>query len=195
MAVAIVDAPAARCDETKDPSMMTVLSVSPPTTANEMLRNFKIAFDNELFLRDDFYRDENLRNFFAADRVAWSEVTRARTSGYVRSRLPISLFLIRGTIDAHWNVVPGAKRRADGTIDANVSADFVVQLFGNPMKVYDPSANDSWRHPTPLTEKTHPLGNLAVEYKFDRARSTASLNCRFNGNGTVNACSFGNAER
>ncbi|MHC4044671.1 hypothetical protein [Bradyrhizobium sp. 23AC] len=195
MAITLAQTPAARCAEINDPSGRTMVNVSPPTTANEVLRNFKIAFDNELFFRDDFYSEDNLERFFAADRISWNEVTPARTSGYIRSRLPISLFLIRGTIDAHWNVVPGAKKRTGGTIDTNVTADLFIQIFGKPAKTTDPYAEDSSSHPTPLAKKTHPLGNLAVEYKFNRPRSTASLNCRFNGDGTVNGCSFGSAEK
>src|SRR5690242_3718731 len=143
----------ARCAEMDSPSEKAMMNVSPPTTANEVLRNFKIAFDNELFLREDFYSEDNLKNFFSADRVSWNEVTPARTSGYIHSRLPISLYLIRGTIDAHWNVVPSAKRRADGTIDANVTADFIIELFGRPAKTTDPYAEDSSARPTPLTTK------------------------------------------
>jgi len=41
--------------------------------------------------------------------------------------------------------------------------------------------------------RTHELGNLAIEYKFERSMSAASLYCVVNGNGTINRCNFSNA--
>jgi hypothetical protein len=170
-------------------------TISPPTTTTDVLRNFKFALDNDLFLREDFYTEDSLKRFFAADKITWDEATPTRKSGYVDTQYSVLFFLVRGTIDEKWNVVPNGKKLASGTINTNASADMIVELFGPPKEIRDPYDPHNLSHPTPLMKKTHKFGNLAIEYKFDHSRSSASLTCIFNGNGSVKGCSFGNAEK
>lgn len=169
-------------------------NIGRPTTALEVLRNFKLALDNDLFLRDDFYTDENLGKFFAANQVSWIEATPARTFGNVYSQYA-AFFLIRGTIDDKGDVVANGKKRGGGAINVAITAEAIIELFGQPMKISNPYAADTAGHSTPLSKNTHKLGNLAIEYKFDRPNSTASVNCRFNGDGTLDSCGFESREK
>ena len=170
-------------------------TIERPTTTIQVLRNFKFALDNDLFLRDDFYTNENLGMFFAANKVSWYETTPVRASGFVYTQYSVGFWLIHGVMDEKGNVAADGKKRGWGTINAAVTADSIIALFGKPAKITDPYATDNWRHPTPLIEKTHELGNLTIEYKFDHPSATASLNCTFHGDGTVKGCGFDNAEK
>ena len=169
-------------------------TVNRPTTAIEAWRNLKFALDNDLFLRDDFYTDENLKKFFAATQISWQENLPTRTTGRLLSPY-LEIFLIRGTFDEKGNVDVNARRRGGGTIGTDATADLVIAVFGKPMKVTNPYAAEGPEHPTALMRKTHEFGNLSIEYHFDHARTTASLRCLFIGNGTVNVCGFGNKEK
>jgi hypothetical protein len=195
MALIIAQTQSARCAEPGGASEKLMATIERPTTTIQVLQNFKFALDNDLFLRDDFYTDENLGKFFAANKVFWYEMTPARTSGFVYTQYSVGFSLIHGVMDEKGNVIANGKKRGGGTINAAVTADSIIELFGKPMKITDPYATDNSRHPTPLIEKTHELGNLAIEYRFDRPSSTASLNCTFHGDGTVKGCGFGNSEK
>lgn len=169
-------------------------TIERPTTTIEVLRNFKFALDNDLFLRDEFYTDENLEKFFAASKISWDEVHPLRRIGRVSS-LHLDIFLFHGTVDAEGNEAVNGRKQGAGVINASLTADSVIEVFGKPMKVTNPYAAESTTHPSALMPKTHELGNLAIEYKFDRPRTTASLFCIFHGDGTVNRCNFGNTEK
>jgi hypothetical protein len=184
----------AECGEPSDFRAKLMARVNRPTTAIEAWRNLKFALDNDLFLRDDFYSDENLKKFFATAQISWRENLPTRTTGTLFSPY-FEIFLIRGTIDEKGNADVNARRRGGGTIGTDATADLVIAVFGKPMKVTNPYAAESPEHPTALTRKTHEFGNLSIEYSFDHARTTASLRCLFNGNGTVKACGFGNVEK
>jgi hypothetical protein len=190
----IIMVQSARCAERGGLWEKSTATIDRPTTAVEVWRNLKFALDNDLFLRDEFYTDENLRRFFAATQITWQENLPTRTSGRLFSPY-LDIFLIRGTFDEKGNDAANGKKRGGGTISADVTADLVIEVFGKPMKVTNPYAEEGPEHPSALMPKTHHLGNLSIEYSFDHQRTTASLSCRFNGDGTVKGCGFGNTEK
>jgi len=169
-------------------------TVNRPTTAIEAWRNLKFALDNDLFLREDFYTDENLKKFFAATQISWQENRPTRTTGLLLSPY-LEISLIYGTFDEQWKEDANGKRRGGGTVTTGVTADLITAVFGKPMKVTNPYAEERPPHFTPLIRKTHQLGNQLVEYHFDHARTAASLSFLFNGDGTVQGCGFDNAEK
>lgn len=169
-------------------------TVNRPTTAIEAWRNLKFALDNDLFLREDFYTDENLKKFFAATQISWQEKLPTRMTGTLFSPY-LEISLIRGTLDENWKEDANGKRRGGGGVTTNVTADLITAVFGKPMKVTNPYAAEGSEHPTAVSPKTHEFGNLSIEYSFDRPKTTASFRCRFNGGGTVWGCSFDNVEK
>lgn len=42
-----------------------------PVTLIDLFRNFKIAMDGDLLLRDDFYTEDNLKEFSGGERIIW----------------------------------------------------------------------------------------------------------------------------
>jgi hypothetical protein len=194
MVVMIAQPQPAGCAEPADFRGKSLTTVNRPTTAIEAWRNLKFALDNDLFLREDFYTDENLKKFFAATQISWRENLPTRTTGRLFSPY-LEIFLIRGTFDEKGNADVNARRRGGGTIGTDATADLVIAVFGKPMKVTNPYGAEAPEHPTALTPKTHEFGNLSIEYNFDHARTTASLRCLFTGSGTVWVCGFGNAEK
>jgi hypothetical protein len=194
MVLMIAQTQPVRCAEPSDFRGKLMATVNRPTTAMEAWRNLKFALDNDLFLREDFYADENLKKFFAATQISWEENRPMRTAGRLFSPY-LEISLIRGTLDEEWKEDANGKRRGGGGVDTDVTADLITAVFGKPMKVTNPYAAEGPEHPTALMRKTHEFGNLSIEYSFDHARTTASLRCLFIGNGTVNRCSFENAEK
>lgn len=194
MVLMIAQTQPAGCAEPSDFRGKLMATVNRPTTAIEAWRNLKFALDNGLFLRDDFYTDENLKTFFAATQISWQENLPTRTTGRLFSPY-MDIDLIRGTFDEKWKEDANGRRRGGGTIGTDVTADLITAVFGKPMKVTNPYAAEGPEHPTALMRKTHDLGNLSIEYHFDHARTTASVRCLFNGSGTVKGCGFDNAEK
>ena len=92
MALIIAQTQSARCAEPGGASEKLMATIERPTTTIQVLQNFKFALDNDLFLRDDFYTDENLGKFFAANKVFWYEMTPARTSGFVYTQYSVGFF-------------------------------------------------------------------------------------------------------
>src|SRR5689334_10465748 len=43
--------------------------ISRPKTPIDFVRNCKFIFDNDLLLKDEFFSEENLKNFFSLDEV------------------------------------------------------------------------------------------------------------------------------
>jgi hypothetical protein len=164
-------------------------------TPVEFLRNFKYALDNDLFLREGFYSDENLKKFFAATRISWIEKNLPeRQSGDIICQSSFGISLAFGTTGKRSD--PTARvRYGGGSLGAKLAADQVIELFGAPMKVTNPYAAESPAHPSALMRKTHELGNLSIEYRFERSTSTASFSCLMNGDGSINRCNFSNAEK
>jgi hypothetical protein len=194
MVLVIVQTQPAGCAEPSDFRGKSMTTVNRPTTAIEAWRNLKFALDNDLFLHDDFYTDENLKKFFAATQISWQENLPTRTTGFLLSPY-LEISLIRGTFDDEWKVDANGKRRGGGTVTTDVTADLITAVFGKPMKVTNPYAEERPPHFTPLMRKTHDLGNLSIEYHFNRTKTTASLSCLFNGDGTVTGCGFHSAEK
>lgn len=193
--LAVVEMVRSACAEPDSSKRELMKTVRQPATTIEVLRNFKFALDNDLLLREEFYADDNLSRFFAANKISWHEVTPTRTSGYVFTQHSVGFSLIHGAIDEDGNVVANAKKRVGGTINADVTADLIVELFGKPAEVTDPYAADNLQHPTAVLKKTHEFGNSAIEYRSDHRSATVSLRCIFHGDGTLKACGFGNAEK
>lgn len=53
-----------------------------PRNGAGLLRNLKLAYDQDLFVQAGFYTDENLKKFFAGTSVEWDK---PRSSAYVKS--------------------------------------------------------------------------------------------------------------
>jgi hypothetical protein len=187
--------PSALCAELGSQQEELMATIARPTTTLEVHRNLKFALDNDLFLRDDFYTDENLQKFFAADRISWHGGIPTHSFGNAFTRLSIDFSLIHGTIDAEGNPVANGRKHGGGTISTTLTADSVIEVFGKPIKITNPYAAEDPRHHSVVMQKTHGFGNLAIGYRFDRASTTASLYCIFNGDGTVKGCNFSNEEK
>ena len=185
-------AQSAQCEEIND-------SRKPPgaminVTPVEFLQNFKYALDNDLFLREEFYSDENLKRFFAATRISWVEKNLPeRQSGDIFGQSSFGISLVFGMAKSNGAVARG--RYGSGTLGGKLTADQVIELFGTPMKVTNPYAAEGPAHPSALMRKTHELGNLAIEYEFERPTSSASFTCLMNGDGSINRCNFRSAEK
>ncbi len=59
-------------------------SIQTPRAPIDIMRNLKIAIDDQLFLRRDFYTDETLTRFFGSSKIRWdlSNVDPIRLWGY-----------------------------------------------------------------------------------------------------------------
>src|SRR5262249_48050817 len=44
-------------------------SVKKPTTTLEILQNLKVVMDHDLLFREDFYTEDNLKQFFGGEKV------------------------------------------------------------------------------------------------------------------------------
>lgn len=171
-----------------------VAMVDRPATTIEVLRNLKFALEHDLFLHADFYADENLKKVFAATNISWDEVSPMRTSGRMFATFG-AFFLIRGKVDGQGREALDGKMYGSGIIAANWNAPAVIAAFGKPAKITNPYAAENPVHPTPVMPKTHELGNLAIEYRFESSKAVASFYCLFNGDGTVLRCNFGDREK
>jgi hypothetical protein len=181
-----------RCAESGGSGNSLLAAIDRPATAIEALRNLKFALDHDLFLRDDFYSDDNLRKFFAAGKISWEPLRPTLTTGTSPS---LDVFLFRGRFDEKGNFADNGRKRGGGNVGRGLNADMVIEVFGRPVNIANPYAAESPVHPTPVMPKTHALGNLLVEYGFDHPAATASFGCRFNGDGTVRSCAFYNTEK
>jgi hypothetical protein len=181
-----------RCADSGDSGNRLLATIDRPTTAIEALRNLKFALDHDLFLRDDFYSDDNLRKFFAAGKISWELFRPTLTTGTSPS---LDIYLMLGRFDEKGNFADNGRKRGGGNIDRNLTADLVIEVFGRPMRITNPYAAESPVHPTPVMPKTHALGNLFIEYSFDHPAATALFGCRFNGDGTVRSCAFYNTDK
>lgn len=60
------------CAQTNDSRAKQFYSkIVTPVTLIDLFRNFKIAMDGDLLLRDDFYTEDNLRRFSGGKRIVW----------------------------------------------------------------------------------------------------------------------------
>jgi hypothetical protein len=127
--IMLIIEPSALCAELGSQQEELMATIARPTTTLEVLRNFKFALDNDLFLRDDFYTDENLQKFFAADRISWHGGIPTHSFGNAFTRLSIDFSLIQGTIDAEGNPVANGRKHGGGTISTTLTADSVIEVF------------------------------------------------------------------
>ena len=95
-----------------------------PATVEQLLKNLKIAFDNDLFLQPGFYDDGNLSKFFAATKVTWGEPKRLVAWDPTTSARRIWISADNGVIE-HMTVYLGRSCNRDLKYEPQSKADVV----------------------------------------------------------------------
>jgi hypothetical protein len=173
--------------------------IKKPKTPLELLENTKLAIENDLLLREEFYLDEGLKLFFGGARIIWVLNRRTAKVGDVRElgdlfensrRYPgLGASFYREVFDENGNESESGKVRAhfvaDTGRDFRLTVEVVEIIFGAPNEITNSYSGVNLAHPEPLERKTHRLGNTRLSYIFNRPLSTTSAWFVINGDGTV----------
>jgi hypothetical protein len=148
----------------------SIPAVERPTTLEAVLRNIKYALDRGLFLREDFYQDEVLRQYFGGNRTRQSSGPFGIEDSVSEFGDMVEPLIVSG------HPVPGMSfsiQRQNGpngfaaAIDLNtpgktaVDFDVVEKIFGRgwrPAEPRLPSPHENYVRPT------RPHGNAEIVY-------------------------------
>ncbi|AMP15767.1 hypothetical protein CPter291_3532 [Collimonas pratensis] len=170
--------------------------VNKPTTQKQVLENMKFALDHDLLLREDFYSDENLKNFFDAKDVrryivgANHKDFRVQTNNFEKLFKPVEF---------DGNTYPGAQMAGGfaisetgelhGSINIDVSGveqaprelyfNDVENVFGKNWELI----NEVRLH-GPLPYATGPHGNETIRYTLDDTLIKRGIVVEFHRNGS-----------
>ena len=182
--------------------------VTRPSTPIELLQNIKIVMEHDLLSREDFYTDENLRQYFGWEKVRWGKNgprLKYGSSPMGPNVVPRAGNPYKDFDFQYQRIDKNAKQSDDGKVrgsvgmatghDIRLTAEVVQMVFGKDMVVSNPYANDNPRHPTLLMPKTHELGNLVIEYRFNNSIGRGFIGFVLNGDGTVNRFNLVDEER
>jgi hypothetical protein len=165
-------------------------SVNEPTDYEGLFRNFKVAVDEGLFVKREFFSDQTLSRFFGKGRIIWhqrgpnqfaGEITRLaqpreRDPSQPRSLLEDVVVTFRRTSDTN------------GAVEANVILDILTdaanrlsffdieRIFGERWTLYRNAAPNPHLDVVPATA---PHGNDSILYRIEHAGLVTELLLRF----------------
>jgi hypothetical protein len=167
-------------------------TVEKPTTSLQLLQNLKLALQNDLLLRRDFYAAESLTRFFGVEEASsgvgennpndiW---VRAKTFGYAVKSAKNDEYVFSGI-----SFSAGLKSKEVGK-----SSSFVVLAFGLGGPSFDdmekvfgkgwvPDKTAPLHGPPP--PPTAPHGNERLTYMLDDSAVERRLFIQFHGNGLI----------
>jgi hypothetical protein len=194
----VTNSPTARTKQIQEVLGMTM----KPVTPEELLKNIKLALENNLFLREDFYTEDNFRRVFGDYAYSWRDndaehkfvdmepTVQARPSSQGHPCLK------SGALSWGVNSVGGKARgwraRIVGSLlhadprCSSFSADLIESLFGKPTKVTAIFENN---RPPPhgrnvvFGPKTHPLGHSDIEFDLGDAAISKIISFEIRGDG------------
>jgi hypothetical protein len=153
-------------------------AVEKPTALEAVLRNLKFALDRGLLLRDDFYQDENLRQYFGGNQTRQKSIdsgTEGSVSGFGDMVEPL---VVSGHAVSGMSFFFRRVNGPDGVTAVIVLAtpgktalpvDVVEKVFGRGWRTAEP------RLPSPhenYIRPTRPHGNAEIVYSTsDDAKS------------------------
>jgi hypothetical protein len=175
--------------------------VQQPRKPLDFVRNCKIALENNLLLKDEFFSDEFLKRFFSGIQIRWywsrptSKLAVVHTvenpvkPSPQEEKTAIGAAEFRSTIvDKHNKENIAGLKRASASILCIYNPQFTVELiesvFGMPAEVMDPYATNT--HPTPLMSSTHAFGNKKLRYDLSSNDNEKHVSVVTNGDGTIN---------
>jgi|GEM_PF-5072662 len=180
------------CSSLRAPSVSEVISKSKqPETPKEVLQNIKIAIDNHLISKNEFYSEENLKNLFGGTYVTLStngiEEKNAYISGYDNMVEPIQL---QNTSIPSLDITLSMHKK-NGRVDGNLH--FIIRKSGAfpdmPASV-EIFGSDWQENPEPtspheiFSKGDSPYGNERIQYLKD-GEMPNKLNIEFNGDGSL----------
>jgi formylglycine-generating enzyme required for sulfatase activity len=168
-------------------------SVKQPTTPLELLQNIKVVLDHDLLLREDFYTENNLKRFFAGQKVVLryggsrgenpsvsvsqfgSMVESVKSGGLVLEGIQ---FNFRRTVQSD-NHVKAYLYFA--VLTSDISFANVEQVFGTAWKYDYRSPHRRQAPPSP----TLPQGNARISYTVDHAAAKGRVDMEFHADATL----------
>ncbi len=175
--------------------------IKMPTNPKEMLENVKLGLAEDLFLREDFFEDENMNKVFGVAK-GWGIIWQKKQTTQKRGDYPYPIppfdvpppnandFVQSGFID--WTIYDGEQRKRIRTVVGfavtSFNVDLVQSVFGKPDEIRQGGATLPPPHGLPAympDPKTHPLGNCTFVYKTTDAKADKVVSFRTNGIGQV----------
>jgi hypothetical protein len=173
--------------------------VKPPTTAFEVLKNLKLAFEHDLLLRKDFYTGENLLHFSGGNKVEWREHTEGKQwvwisdFGAIAQPIRTKNFTYEGI---SWSAARTEEKNGKVVGEASLSLimpnsgitfDQVERLFGKEWKPYYHSVILPERKIMP---PTRPHGNDRIRYVLNSEHVARSVLMEFHSDATLYRTEF-----
>ena len=176
-----------------------------PATPRDLLENIKLGMEQNVFLREDFYTEDNIRQVLGNYPFRWETNDSKRKYLTIEPNaqpLPSSdsnHHCIFGSV-LSWQIKAGSEAaplvkqylslslKHDDPRCAAFSADSMQNLFGKPAKIeniYPPIGPPNIHRVIVPGPATHPLGNTDIEYILDEGVVSKRLNLEIRGNGVV----------
>lgn len=181
--------------------------VKKPTTPNELLQNLKLALDDGLLMREDFYTSSNFERFFSArnitegiDKDQKGRRIDASSFGYPASR-PADYPAIYPDKESSTDfrcgngLAAGINTLANGKVSSGITLGFIsgAPTFGEVEKVFGNSWKED-RSPFPqgyiLQRSTGPHAHEKWVYSIDNASVKGKFFLMFGSAGTLTQASI-----
>jgi hypothetical protein len=154
----------------------------PPLTAVDLIQNIKYCVDNDLFLTDEFFIEENLIRFANGHAVE----NLGDNKNYFMAK-GINVEGVSGGISFVREYKDGEK--AGGLIlhfnSPFINADYLIKIFGPFQTATDPYRNYNPVHPGFVTRKTHQYGNMEMHYVLTGKKSKTEIISFTQGDGSI----------
>lgn len=174
--------------------------IKKPSTLIEVLKNIKLALDQHLLLREDFYTEENLKLFFGGENVAWRKINDPKLQwgdvidfGSLVEPLILKNMTLEGiSITFLRNVKEDGKTEMRLNLLLRrsnlVGFESIENIFG---KGWAPS-RDSWRisHGETYIAPTRPHGNERIEYAVNEGDIQSLVDMKFNHDASLSFADF-----
>ena len=167
--------------------------VKQPKTPLELIQNIKFALDNELFLRHEFYSEENLRRFFGARNVTVIETT--DPTGIASSSVDFGEIV--PSITSAGYVIPGVSFRGgvgpNSTGKQAAAASFSIRAGGPDFYSVQKIFGDTWIEDRsaplhgPKSAPTGPHGNERWVFKLESVSAKYDVRMTFGPDGLLSS--------
>jgi hypothetical protein len=170
-----------------------------PTDPVEFIKNMKFIANNNFLLQKYFFSRRNLCDFLGGSRI----LIATDKHSYAMWRILDVSDLFQNSrnfpgmgIDVLFRRMKGIGNEtgaekvsvtiiAETAHDTRLTAEVVESQYGEPGDIVDPYAHGI-PGSTPLSKKTHPLGNLKLCYSYNSSSAVNCINFILSGDGTVN---------
>jgi len=173
--------------------------IKRPSTVLELLTNLKVALDQNLLLREDFYTQENLKKISGGDKVFWIGKTPTRQQAGI-TEFGGMLRPVRVGNNTFEGVSYSVGRDVldSEKIQANAHLSFMASNPDVTFEQIEDVFGKGWQRfpffPPPTGRKfeppTHPPGNDRIRYDFDSGHVGRSIVMEFHEDGTLYNITF-----